>query len=333
MRPRVAASRHRNATQVRQVQESILESTPEKQTRCHGAINTETALTSKSPVRRQPDGYAKSYQITACSHTSITLQPERESNSCFRPCSGRRTLTPQDISRNSIPRTDALDHPRATEAQIGASMSRRAPINLTGRKFGRLLVIGPGVRNRYWLCRCICGNQKEIYAYSLSLGYSQSCGCLQKERASGASFKHGFANRTSPTSEYRIYVGMKTRCLNPSGDDVKNYGGRGITICDRWLESFQNFYADMGPRPIGKTLDRINTNGNYEPGNCRWATPKEQGRNKRTNRLLTFRGETMPLSAWEERCGFRRNIIKNRLRHNWSVEKAITTPPRKSPTL
>lgn len=118
---------------------------------------------------------------------------------------------------------------------------------------------------------------------------------------------------------------MLERCRNPHGKDVRHYRDRGITVCPEW-ESFEAFYRDMGPAPADHSLDRVDNARGYYPANCRWATRREQQRNKRTNRLLTLNGETMPLVAWAERTGLRRDTITRRLRRGWSVEKTLTTP-------
>jgi len=159
--------------------------------------------------------------------------------------------------------------------------------NLLGQRFGALIVISesPPVRKKtFWLCRCDCGNEKPMRADGLTSGRYKSCGC------DGGRFKstHGMYN----TPEYRSWVAMKTRCTNPNGDDFHLYGGRGISVCERWLNSFENFYADMGSRPEGTTLDRKDPDGNYEPGNCRWATLAEQNSNRGTCLELTYQGVT-----------------------------------------
>lgn len=140
---------------------------------------------------------------------------------------------------------------------------------------------------------------------------------------------HGHCVRKNGmTKTYRSWALAKSRCLRPADPRFDYYGGRGIAMCDRWAESFQAFLADMGERPAETTLDRIDNNGNYEPGNCRWATRKEQGRNKRTNRILVYQGEEKTLPEWADIFGFHRELVRKRLGMGWSVEKALTTPLR-----
>lgn len=154
-------------------------------------------------------------------------------------------------------------------------------IDLTGATYGRWTVVRRAGRKRgfaAWLCRCACGQYKEIRSDSLKRGDSSSCGCLSVERST----THGqTSGGVSP--EYRSWSAAKNRCVNPNNGAWRDYGGRGIKICERWLV-FENFLADMGRRPPGLTLDRIDNDGNYEPGNCRWATRKQQAQNRRAAR-------------------------------------------------
>ena len=166
-----------------------------------------------------------------------------------------------------------------------------AKLYLIGKRFQRLTVIQElparihpcGTINRKFLCLCDCGNKTEAFVNNLTRGHTGSCGCLQRERASQASTTHGHCQGPSDSVMYRTWQHIWSRCTNPNTPDWKDYGGRGITVCERWNE-FENFLSDMGERPPGKSIDRINNDGNYEPRNCRWATPVEQARNKRPRR-------------------------------------------------
>lgn len=175
----------------------------------------------------------------------------------------------------------------------------RGSIDLTGRIFGRLEVISKATSRFkdekwliYWLCRCSCGNYIEVYGTALKNGGSKSCGCLRKETGT-CLIKHGI--RYLP--EYNIWAGMKDRCYNPNNKQFKNYGGRGIIICDRWISSPEIFINDMGYKP-GRyySIDRIDNNKGYSPDNCRWATRAQQNSNKSTSVKYTYRGLTMTIT-------------------------------------
>lgn len=153
---------------------------------------------------------------------------------------------------------------------------------MIGRKFHRLTIIDDGPKHpkkKLVVCRCDCGVEKIVSRAALIAGETKSCGCWRRERRSN--YRHGGRCRGKETATYNSWRSMKARCYNPSDPSFKRYGARGIRVCRRWLHSFENFLADMGDRPDGKSLDRKNNNGNYSPRNCQWATPVQQNREQR----------------------------------------------------
>lgn len=206
--------------------------------------------------------------------------------------------------------------------------------DLTGNHYDRLHVVGPHSRvasRTKWFCRCACGAELWVNSSSLVRGLSRSCGCWSGDVTTGRNRTHGQAPRPSAggrTPEYGAWLGMRERCGRPGNKSYHRYGGRGITVCPRWAD-FAAFYADMGPRPEGGTLERIDNNGNYEPRNCRWATRAEQAGNTRRNRPLTLNGRTALLADWARETDMSPQTISLRIdRLGWSVEKALTTPLR-----
>lgn len=205
----------------------------------------------------------------------------------------------------------------------------RPPVDLTGQVFGQLTVICQVGKHSsghiLWQCQCICGNIWVAASDCLRKGATKSCGCLAKRKtpASGPRYKHGMVK----SSEYCAWLNMLARCFNPGRTEFPNYGGRGITVCERWQNSFQAFYEDMGPRPgKGFSLDRINNEGNYCKENCRWTTSKVQLRNKRNTQILSYNGRSQPLMTWAEELGLNRSTLFYRLKLGWSVERALTEP-------
>jgi hypothetical protein len=201
--------------------------------------------------------------------------------------------------------------------------------NLAGEVFGRLTVLsfaGRCGKHLTWNCVCDCGNKTVVLSTSLTSGVTQSCGCLHKER---------FSRKTHGRSQSGSYVSwhhMILRCTEPNHVGYENYGGRGISVCERWMV-FENFLADMGERPDGKSIDRHpDPNGNYEPGNCRWATRSEQNSSRRLRkprkgaRLYPYNGQMLSAGRLAAIANLPYHILDNRLRLGWSAERAMSTP-------
>jgi hypothetical protein len=198
--------------------------------------------------------------------------------------------------------------------------------DLTGLRFGKLEVVEyagahwatPKVANATWRCRCDCGNEMVAQARKLKRGRLLSCGCLR--------VRHGHHRRGQVTKTYRTWSNMLSRCRNPNATCYADYGGRGITVCERWL-TFANFLADMGECPPSMTIERRNNNGNYEPSNCYWATPIDQANNKRNTRYVTYRGEQMSIARLASLAGLPYSVVQQRIsKYGWSAEDAANTP-------
>ena len=185
-----------------------------------------------------------------------------------------------------------------------------------GHVYGQLTVLARAGSNSrghaLWTCICSCGQDLIVSGNSLRTGNTRSCGCSRT--------RHGYSN----TRTYSSWYAMLERCRNPSNPSYTSHGKRGIRVCRRW-RVFENFVADMGERPAARELDRINNNGNYEPGNCRWATRSENQRHTRSSRYLEFRGQVRIQIEWAELLGLRPGTIAERLRRGWSVERALET--------
>lgn len=208
-------------------------------------------------------------------------------------------------------------------------------IDLTGQRFGRLLVKGRGFRRRAygWLCQCDCGTECTVVQAEMLRKKAFSCGCLRREIAE-ARKKHGYTG----TKEYRAWQSMKNRCYGGYTDSyIKHYQERGITVCDEWMHNFSDFLSHVGPAPTKThTIDRIDNDGNYEPGNVRWATPKEQCANKRMPRMpnspvVLFDGKEMILPDAYRASGskLKYSIVLGRIQTGWVIERALFEPKQK----
>lgn len=205
--------------------------------------------------------------------------------------------------------------------------------DLTGQKFGRLTALSYTHTKGYavWTCICECGKTTSVISTHLITGHTKSCGCLIKEnyiKATPASIKACTKHKECKTRIYSIFHRMKGRCYNKNNKDYKDYGGRGIIICNEWLNDYTVFrkWAMENGYKENLTIDRIDVNGNYEPSNCRWATNQIQQLNKRNNRLVTINGETKSILTWARIYNLNLGTLYNRLTKGINVIDAITTP-------
>lgn len=209
-------------------------------------------------------------------------------------------------------------------------------VDLTGQKFGRLTVLSKTNKRQHryivWLCQCDCGNIKEINGKHLRSGRIKSCGCLQRELALNIGEKNKTHGKTK-TRLYHVWRDMKQRCNNPTETAYKNYGGRGIKVCEEWndFENFYNWAINNGydDKAEGRscTLDRIDVNGNYCPENCRWVDATVQANNRRSNRLIKAFDKEMTVAQWSKLTGINKDTLRKRLNSGWSAEDSLTTPP------
>lgn len=198
-------------------------------------------------------------------------------------------------------------------------------MDLSGQRFGKWTVVKLSRRDSkfnlpLWLCRCDCGTLREKQNSALRNGSSKSCGCAFAENF-GQARKAAYETKSK---EYRCWSSMKNRCLNPNEPTYARYGAMGITVCDEWKVSFEAFLNHLGFAPSpDHTIDRINTFGNYEPGNVRWATRKEQMLNRRDNHRIVYDGKNLTVSQWAENSGIDRTTLNSRLKAGWTMEKAL----------
>lgn len=201
-------------------------------------------------------------------------------------------------------------------------------IDLTEQVFGRLTVVERTENSKTgktrWRCKCDCGNITTPYATDLRRQNTKSCGCLNKEATTKRNFIHGMSH----SSEHNIWWAMVQRCYNPKDQAFSRYGGRGITICNEWRTDFMAFFNHIGPRPSKNySIERVNNNKGYKPGNVKWGTRIEQSNNKRDNHPITFNGQTKNLTQWARSAGINKKTLFNRINTlNWPIEKALTQP-------
>lgn len=193
---------------------------------------------------------------------------------------------------------------------------------MIGTKYNRLTIIEEAPRrryNQYFLCLCDCGVKKEIKFYDIKTGMTKSCGCLSKDVTTERNLKHSLSKH----SAYHTWNGIVDRCRNPKNAMWRHYGGRGIDVCEEWLD-VMSFINDMGEKPKGMQIDRIDNNKGYYKENCRWVVSKENNRNKRTNLFISYNGETKCITDWAEVTGIHKSIIRQRLKYKWTPEEILT---------
>lgn len=193
-------------------------------------------------------------------------------------------------------------------------------LELSGQKFGNWLVLEKGDLGPrgeiYWSCRCDCGVIRDCRASLLRSGQTTNCGCQRG------------THRMTKTKTYKSWDSMRQRCNNPNSPDYSRYGGKGIKVCERWQASFENFLSDVGERPEGKSLDRIDNSRGYEPSNCRWATASEQQLNKASNWNFLYHGKTRSIVQLSNASGVPIKVLRWRLEHFWEINRAVETPLR-----
>ena len=195
------------------------------------------------------------------------------------------------------------------------------PHYTVGVRFGRLVTLARGPGSTMF-CKCDCGVVTNPAANDLRKGLTRSCGCLQREVVSRDNGARKQTHGMTGTPTYISWAAMKARCLDPGHHAAKNYGARGIVLCERWRK-FENFFADMGPRPPGMTLDREKNELGYSKENCRWATFSEQSNNRRVNIFVTYLGETLTIAQWSQKLGIKPNTISWRLNKGWPIERVL----------
>ena len=234
---------------------------------------------------------------------------------CVCDCGTNTSVAAGKLTRGDTLSCGCLQKQRASETSLR---------DLTGQRFGRLLVIERANSTRVkWLCRCDCGKSKTIAASSLTCSVTRSCGCLSIETV-----KARATHSMCYTSEYEAWEGMKSRCYTESDDSFQHYGARGIKVCDRWLEAFQNFFDDMGLKPSpSHSLERLRIEDGYNPDNCVWGTPIDQANNKSTSVHLEYKGRSQTVKQWCRELNMDyKTVIARVSQYGWPAERALGTP-------
>lgn len=209
---------------------------------------------------------------------------------------------------------------------LSRTKSEAAIKDISGKRFTRLTVVKFLKVDKYshavWECLCDCGETVNVSSDKLNSNNTKSCGCLFLDTIT----KH----KKRDTPEYKAWLNLCSRCRNKNNPGYKNYGGRGIYVCERWNKNFENFLSDMGERPGSKySIERIDNNGPYSPENCKWATKDDQVNNRRTNKLLHYKGETLTITQWAKKLNIKPATLNGRLLKNWQIERALTEPVKK----
>lgn len=205
----------------------------------------------------------------------------------------------------------------------------KAPIKIGDRRH-RLVVIGKftarsktGASVQMLSCICDCGKTSQAREYHVRIEVTRSCGCIKVETTRTNAMRHGHIKNQHPSREYNTWHAMRSRCYRKTDPCYKNYGGRGIAVCDRWKDSFENFLSDMGPRPMGKTLDRIENDKGYSPENCRWATAAEQRANTRLSKPIEAFGMSRSMHDWCKQFSICPTTVSYRMKSGLSVEESL----------
>lgn len=235
-----------------------------------------------------------------------------------------------DCGQTKIVKSNHLVHNYVKSCGCLKKVREEKIINIVGKRFGRLKVIelvGRKHKEALWKCQCDCGNIVNVSSYSLRNGITQSCGCKKIDELVQRVVTH----HKTKTRLYQVYEGIKARCFNPNTIRYSNYGGRGITICDKWKNDFQAFYDwamangyDETAERGECTIDRIDNNGDYCPENCRWVTMQTQSVNKRNSKKIPYNGQEHTITEWSKILKIKQPVLSYRLAHGWSVEKAFT---------